>query len=340
MKRRHFIKKSSIATIGTAGLMSFSFTESSKKLVPQSLKKGDTIALSAPAGAVFSSDYILEFEHKLKSLGFKVIKGKTLTEQFGFLAGDDNLRAQEINSFFKNTSIKAIFTMRGGWGCGRILSLLDYETIKANPKIIMGYSDITALTLAIFQKTGLVTYHGPMGYSSWKQFSTSQVYATLIAGQKVIMQNPVEERAQLKTLVAGKAQGELIGGNLTVICALMGTPYEPNWNNKLLFLEETGEEPYRIDRMLWQLKLAGVYDKIKGVVLGSFRKCDPEVPDKSFSLQDIINQHFLQLEKPVYQGASFGHTINKFTLPIGVLAEVNADKHTIELLENPTRFNG
>ena len=340
MKRRQFIKQSGALAAGAALPHVVSIGESEKKRIPKSLKSGDTIAVTAPAGAVFSPHYIDAFEQKLKGFGFKVVKGKSLSAQEGYLAGCDQCRADEINDFFKDQSVHAIFTMRGGWGCSRILDLLDYEAILKNPKIVMGYSDITALIIAIQQKTGLVTFHGPMGYSSWKDFSSGQVYQTLVSGKKMKMTNPPEEQSQLKTLIPGKARGALIGGNLTVVSSLIGTTYEPNWNNKILCLEETGEEPYRIDRMLWQMKLAGVYDKINGVVLGSFKKCNPEEPEKSFSLQEVFDQHANMLNKPMYSGASFGHTINKFTLPIGIEASLDANNHTIELLENPTRFNG
>lgn len=340
MERRSFIKKSGIASVAVVGLSINLPKETPKKITPNALKKGDTIALIAPAGAVFSPHYIEKLETKLTSWGFKVLKGKTLFAQEGYLAGSDELRAKEINTLFTNKTVKAIFCMRGGWGCNRLLDLLDFEVIKKNPKILMGYSDITSLLMVITHQTGLVTYHGPMGYSSWKSFSTKEVYKVLVNGLKVKMTNPEDETNQLKVLSPGKSTGELIGGNLTVICSLIGTKYEPNWDNKILFIEETGEEPYRIDRLFWQLKLADVFDKVNGIVLGSFRNCIPEEPEKSFSLQEVFDQHFNGLKKPVYMGASFGHTVNKFTLPIGTSATVNADNFTIQLEENPTRFNG
>jgi len=341
MKRRAFIRQSGVAAIGLTTLTSMAYSEPNvNSIKPKALKKGDTIAISAPAGAIFSSKYIKRFEEKLTGLGFKIIKGKTLSTQTGYLAGEDDMRAKELNTFFADPEVKAIFTMRGGWGSNRILDLLDYEMIKKNPKILMGYSDITSLILAINKKTGLITYHGPMGYSSWEAFSTQQVYDTLIAGKKVVLKNPKEEEEQLETLHNGVAQGKLLGGNLTVVCSLIGSQYEPDWKGSILFLEETKEEPYRIDRLLWQMKLAGVFDKVNGIVLGSFYKCYALEPERAFSLGEVFDQHFSKLNKPVYRGASFGHTINKFTLPIGVLAKVDADKHIITLLENPTAFSG
>jgi muramoyltetrapeptide carboxypeptidase len=340
MKRRKFIKNTSLLTIG--GLIFSSFTntelEPLKKIKPVRLKKGDTIALIAPAGAVFNKTHIEKIEKRLTSLGFKTKRGKTLFLQEGYLAGDDTLRAKELNGFFKDPSVNAILAMRGGWGCARILDMIDYELIKKNPKIIMGYSDITALLIAITTKTGLITFHGPMGYSSWKQFSTQQVLNVLVEGKPYKLFNPENYLEGLVTLSAGKSSGELIGGNLTVITSLIGTKYEPDWSNKILFLEETSEEPYRIDRMLWQLKLAGVYNKINGCVLGAFNKCDPEEPQKSFSLNQVLNQHFKHQKFPVYKGAAFGHIVPKFTLPIGAKVKINANDFYIELMEKSVKY--
>ncbi len=338
MKRRQFIKKTSLLTLSGLSLSSFTYTKNNLvKILPPKLKKGDTIALTAPAGAIFNTTYIEKIEKKLNGLGFKTIRGKTLFIQEGYLAGSDELRTNELHHFFKDPNIKAILAMRGGWGCARILNQLDYNLIKTHPKILMGYSDITSLLIAITNKTGLITYHGPMGYSSWKEFSTRQMLNVLVEGKPFKMKNPSNYQATLKTLTSGKAVGELIGGNLTVVTSLLGTHYEPNWQNKILFLEETSEEPYRIDRMLWQLKLAGVFDKINGCVLGAFNKCEPEEPQKSFTLDEVINQHFKNKKFPVYQGAAFGHIIPKFTLPLGLKVKINANDFYIELIEDSVK---
>lgn len=341
MKRRKFIKNTGLLTAGAIGLSSFTGTDThlqKQKIIPKALRKGDTIALTAPAGAIFNTSHITKIEKRLTDLGFKTIRGETLSQKNGFLAGTDEFRANELASFFKNKSVKAILAMRGGWGCARLLDILDFDLIQQHPKIIMGYSDITSLLIAITEKTGLITYHGPVGYSSWKEFSTTQVFNTLVNGLKHTMTNPPSHKADLKTLTAGTAIGELIGGNLTVVTSMIGTNFEPNWQNKILFLEETGEEPYRIDRMLWQLKQANVFNQINGVVLGAFTKCNPEEPEKSFSLTDILDQHFKDTKFPVYKGATFGHIIPKFTLPLGLSAKIDADNFSITLLEQAVYF--
>ena len=300
----------------------------------------NTIMLFTGLTSVFIIAINIPIIYILIGLSFKVLKGKTLLEQDGFLAGSDETRVQELHDVFKNKSVKAIVAMRGGWGCARILDKLDYQLIKANPKIIMGFSDITSLLVAITKNTGLITFHGPVGYSSWNSFSTESVYDTLIEAKKSNFVNPQDERKNLKTITNGEATGEIIAGNLTVLCSLVGTKYEPNWEGKILCLEEIGEEPYRIDRMLWQMASTGIFNKVNGIVLGSFRKCEPEFPEESFSLDEVIQQHFSNLKIPVFKGASFGHTANKYNLPVGALAKINSNNFEFRLLENPTIFNG
>ena len=335
MKRRKFIQNTGLLAVGSVTLTSLSSHTTNLKttIKPKALQKGDVIAITAPAGAIFNKTHITKFEKRLHDLGYKTIKGKSLYQQKGYLAGSDDFRVNELHNFIKNKSVKAIIAMRGGWGCGRLLDKLDYELIKQNPKIIMGYSDITSLLIKISQQTGLITFHGPVGYSSWKSFSTQQFNNVVVDAKQVVMQNPSNYKNDLKTLTKGVVKGELIGGNLTVITSMIGTKHEPNWHNKILFLEETGEEPYRIDRMLWQLKQANVFKQINGVVLGAFTKCNPDEPEKSFSLDEVLNQYFKNKTLPVYKGATFGHIIPKFTLPIGVCVEIDSSKFTIKMLE-------
>lgn len=333
MKRRGFLLKSAGLAVGAYALSSFQeeISEPSKK--PKGLIKGDLIGITGPAGSIWNKAHIKKIQDILSEMGFRTKLGKTLYEQDGFLAGNDEMRATELMEMFEDKSIRAILTMRGGWGCARILDKLDYSKISDNPKIIMGFSDITSLVNAIYSKTGLVTYHGPCGYSSWGDFTTENVTKALVIGKPFVMKNPPNNVEDLKTWSSGKAKGKLIGGNLTVVASMIGTAYEPNWNNKLLFLEEIKEEPYRVDRMLWQMKQASVFEKISGLIIGSFRDCVPEEPEKSFTLDQIFHQHFENAPFPVFQGSSFGHITPKFTLPIGILAEMDADQHTITTLE-------
>lgn len=304
------------------------------KIKPPALKTGDTIAITSPAGAVWDQAQVETFSTILKGFGFKIVLGKTLTEKYGYFAGTDELRANELNSFFADPTIKGIFCMKGGWGCARLLDKLNYELIEKNPKVLIGFSDITTLLIAITAKTGLVTFHGPVGNSGWNTW-TSQVFKNVTMNTKElpVFTNPTTEDA-IVTINSGKASGELVGGNLSVITSLMGSNYLPDWKNKILFLEDVKEEPYRIDRALTQLKLCGVLDSISGFVFGKCSKCLAEEPQKAFTFHEVITQHIKPLGIPAFYGAMIGHIENKLTLPLGINATIDADKGTISLEEN------
>jgi len=336
--RRNFIKTTGL--IATAALLkptdvfSQEVQEYTQKIKPPALKQGDTVAISSPAGAVWDETQIEKFSEILKGFGFKVILGKTLIEKFGYFAGSDELRAAEINELFANKTIKGIFCMKGGWGCARILDKLDYKLIKENPKVLIGFSDITALLIAITTKTGLITYHGPVGNSGWNEF-TKNVFTNVVMTKKQFSfpENPIGED-KIVTINTGKVSGELVGGNLTVLSSLIGSEYLPNWKNKILFLEEAKEEPYSIDRMLTQLKLSGVLDSISGFVFGKCAKCLAEEPLKAFTFHEVLLQHIQPLKIPAYYGAMIGHIENKLTVPLGISATMDADRGMIQLDEN------
>lgn len=332
MKRSEFLSKSALA-VGSASLLACTtgFTEEKPKntsdlVTPPRLVVGDTIVLFAPAGAVFNQKYVASVSNTLRELGFKVELAASVKAQFGYFSMTDIERGNEINSLFQNKEYKAMIAMRGGWGCARLLEYLDLDAIKSNPKIVMGYSDLTSLLNYITQQTGLITYHGIMGYSTWNWFAKEQFKSALMENQKRTLQNPENDRKELATWQNGSTTGNLIGGNLSVLVTLIGTPYEPIWKDGILFLEETHEEPYSIDRMLFQLKAAGVFEQLNGVVLGKFNDCVPEDPEKSFSLSELLHQYFDDFKKPIYVGASFGHVLYKWILPIGVEVEMNADE--------------
>jgi muramoyltetrapeptide carboxypeptidase len=305
-----------------------------KRIKPKALKPGDTIAVTSPAGAVWDENQVEVFCGILKSLGFTVVLGKTLKEKYGYFAGTDELRAKELDGFFADKNIKGIFCMKGGWGCARLLDKINYKIIKENPKVFMGFSDITALLLAITHKTGLITYHGPVGNSGWNDFTkTAFINVTQKLAPYTFDANPVGEEA-ISTIFPGKATGELFGGNLTVLTSIIGSGYLPDWKGKILFLEEAKEEPYSIDRMLTQLKLSGVLNSLNGIVFGKCAKCLAEEPNKSFTLNEVIVQHLKPLGIPVFFGAMIGHIENKLTIPLGITASIDADKGTISLLES------
>jgi muramoyltetrapeptide carboxypeptidase len=264
-----------------------------------------------------------EFKPILEGFGFRVRIGETCRAKFGYLAGSDHLRRTELESFFSDPEVDAIVCMKGGYGCSRIIDTLNYDLIKKQPKIFMGFSDITA-----------ITFHGPVGNSSWNDYSYAHIAEVLMAGKKHRYFPGPESADKPVTYSSGTAQGVLYGGNLSVLCGLLGTPYFPDLHGALLFLEEVKEEPFRIDRMLAQMRLAGVFDQVNGIIIGKFRDCIAEEPDFAFTVDEIFKQYFSKLNKPVYAGAMIGHIRNKYTLPVGLKALMNADKGTIELLES------
>lgn len=335
--RRRFLRSSGIlAAAGCllpANALATAFLPPAAQLKPPALKPGDTVAISSPAGAVWDPAQVDTFGGILRSFGFKVVLGKTLSETYGYFAGTDELRARELMSFFADQSIKGIFCMKGGWGCARLLDKLDFGLIAKNPKVLIGFSDITTLLVAITAKTGLVTFHGPVGNSGWNTW-TSSVFKSVVMNQEglPLFSNPAGEEPFV-TINPGRARGELMGGNLTVIASLMGSMYLPDWKGKILFLEEVKEEPYSIDRLLTQLKLCGVLDAIAGIVFGKCAKCLAEEPQKAFTFQEVLSQHLKPPGIPAFYGAMIGHIENKLTVPLGVAAEIDADKGSIRLLE-------
>ncbi len=308
------------------------FSNYVKCKTPQRLRQGDYVGICAPAGALRRDEEIQEFTVVLESLGFKVKVGANCRNQYGYFAGTDQERAADFMHFIDDPEVRAIFFLRGGWGCARILPYINFVRITANPKVIMGFSDVTTLLNTITKNCRLVTYHGPSGNSSWNEFSKQSLRKVLMEGD-LVQYNHSDSDSPLITYNSGVARGLLWGGNLTVICSLLGTSDLPNFEGGILFLEDVGEEPYSIDRMLTQLKASRVFDNVNGIILGNFRKCIAEEPHRSFTLEEVFEQHFKPMAIPVFYGAQIGHTVNKFTVPLGVRAEMDADKGSFQLLE-------
>ncbi|MET0371021.1 MAG: LD-carboxypeptidase [Sphingobium sp.] len=308
---------------------------------PRRLRPADTVGLIEPAG--FSDDlYDLEpIKAAIVEMGLKPRLAPHVAQRFGYLAGTDADRAADVNAMFADRDVSAIFAVRGGWGSARILPLLDWPAIRANPKLLVGFSDITALHMAIAAKAGFVTIHGPVAASSWGRASWDAFRALAFDGATPTYSNPVgsEDRlvqriGSIRTFTGGKARGRLLGGNLTVLAALMGTPYLPGFDGAILFIEDIDEAPYRIDRMLTQLGLAGVLKGLAGVVFGQCTDCTASAPSYGgFTITQVLEQHFKPLGIPAWMGAQFGHVANQWSLPEGGLAEIDADAGTIRLLE-------
>ncbi|MCF7824868.1 MAG: LD-carboxypeptidase [Candidatus Marinimicrobia bacterium] len=322
-------------------LVSASGIFSKSPLKPPRLNAGDTIGLINPAGATFYTEDVLIAKETMAALGLKTKSGKHLMDRYGGLAGKDADRAADVNEMFRDPEVDAIIALRGGWGCNRILDLLDYHSIAKNPKIIMGYSDITSLLLAFNAKTSLVTFHGPVGISTWNKYSTDYVKRLLFDGEIFTLENPKEigdnltqTKDRIETIHGGTATGRLLGGNLSVLAAMIGSDYLPDFKDNILFLEDVGEDAYRIDRMLTQLKLSGVLESISGFVFGKCSKCDSSGEIGDLTLEEIFNDHIKPLGIPAWYGSMIGHIEDKFTVPLGVEAKIDAQKGSITLLES------
>jgi muramoyltetrapeptide carboxypeptidase len=298
---------------------------------PPRLQLGDTVGLIAPAGIVDGKD-IEAAQQSISQLGLKVKCGKHILDRYGYLAGKDADRADDVNSMFSDRSIKAIIAMRGGWGCNRILPLLNYSLIRSHPKILMGYSDITTLLLAINARSRVITFHGPVATSTWNQFTVDYFKRILFNAEAVTMQNLNSSEVRVETIAPGKARGKLVGGNLSVLSAMVGSPYLPSWNKSILFVEEVGEDVYRIDRMLTQLQTAGILNQIAGFIFGQCTNCSLG-DEPSFTLMQVLQDHILPLNIPAWYGSMIGHIKDKFTLPIGVEVEIDSELGTIGMLE-------
>ncbi len=335
--RRNFVKNT--ALLSSLALLEQSFTPLNElvnpttKIKAKRLKPGDTIAITSPAGAVWDDAQIEKFSGILKGFGFNVVFGNTLKLKAGYFAGTDEERAKELNELFANKNINGIFCMKGGWGCARILDKLDYKLISQNPKILIGFSDITTLLNAIYLKTGLITFHGPVGNSGWNDWTSSVFKSVVMNAEKTIFPLGPSDEDKISTFNKGVAEGTLVGGNLTVISSLIGSGYLPDWKGKILFLEETKEEPYRIDRMMTQLKLAGALKQLSGIAIGKFVKCEAEEPLKAFTFMQVLEQHIKPLNIPSFYGLMTGHIENKLTLPVGAEVSLDADTGTIKLNE-------
>lgn len=310
---------------------------------PAGLKPGDTIMMVAPAGELIPRRTKLAIE-RLREMGFKVIEPEDLYRVRGYLAGTDERRAEELMQAFSNPEVAAVFPGTGGYGTMRMLDLLDYEVIRANPKVLIGFSDVTGLHIALATKCNLVTFHSPnpqwgLGSdSNLNPFSAKYFWRNLLAEQNQAEPGFAYEPPRWTPLGAfthGVGTGPLCGGNLSLVSALTGSEYELDTEGRVLFLEDVNEAPYRIDRMLRQMKLAGQLDKLAGVILGQFRKCEADSGESSLSLTEVFLDYFGDAPYPVVCNFPAGHVTLNATLPFGVPVRVDADRCEVRVLENP-----
>lgn len=308
---------------------------------PTGLKAGDEVRLVAPAGAIFNRVRLEIAAENMIGLGLKPSMGAHVRERHGYLAGTDQQRAADVMAAFTDPSVKAIFALTGGWGAARILPYLDFDLIKANPKVVIGYSDITALLCGIHAKTGMTTFHGPNGTSRWRPAVVHMARQILFEGKSPTIKNPVpdydtlaQHSLRVQTVIPGTAEGTLVGGNLTVFTALAGSPFMPDMKGKILFLEDVGEAIYRVDRMLSTLQLSGALAQVNGIVFGGFTDVGNDGDGYgAFALMDIFEHYGKLAGVPAFYGAPFGHITSNSVMPIGTRARINANTGTIKLIE-------
>jgi len=303
---------------------------------PNALKRGDVIGIAAPASPPQTEEHLARGIRYLESNGFRVELGKHVYGKTGYLAGSDRERTFDLHDLFSNKQVKAIFTVRGGYGCTRILPLLNYRLIRQNPKILVGYSDITALQLAMLTKAGLVSFSGPMVAVEMAGTFTGEAEESFwrCMTSKAKRQSIGIEKNSRVVVRSGKAEGTLWGGNLSLIASLVGTNYVPRLKNSILLLEEIGERPYRVNRMLNQLKLAGLFRRAAGVAFGLFTDCEPERGKPSLTIRQVFEDTFQEFKFPAGGHFHYGHVDDSLTIPFGVTVRFDADRGRIVFLEN------
>lgn len=347
MSNQKLTRRSALAGLGAAAAVAAfpalpAISAPLRKLVkPPRLREGDVLGLVAPArfvGDRFGLDSIMS---TVRAMGLEPKAAPHVLEREGYLAGSDAARAGDLMAMFADPKVRGIMSVAGGWGCARLLPLLDFDRIAASPKLFTGFSDNTALHLAFAARTGVASIHGPNAAASWPPAAWESFHALAFEGATPTWQVPQGAGANLagrgkdlRTFHGGKARGRLLGGNLTVLSALVGTPYLPDFTGAVLFIEDTNESEYRIDRMLTQLSLAGMFDKVAGVVFGQCTGCqNPDGGYSNFTIYEVLDRQFSGLRVPAFQGLQIGHIAAQVSVPVGLPVEIDADAGTMRLLE-------
>lgn len=304
------------------------------------LRPGDTIGLFSPSNATHERAPFEIAAETLAALGFQVREAPNARARRGHHAGTAEQRAADIHGLIADPGVHGLLAVTGGSGANRVLPLLDYAAIARTPKVIAGFSDVTALLNAVTARTGLVTFHAPVVVSEWNAFSVAEFRAVLVDAEARTLRNVADKgdnlvvkENRISTLRPGLASGPLVGGNLAVLTSMAGSGYLPRFDGAILFLEEVNEYIYRVDRMLSTLKLMGALDRLAGVVLGAFTNCGPgEGNFGTLTLEEVFDDHFAPLNIPVYRGAMIGHIRRKFTVPVGLPVQMDAGAGTLRLL--------
>ncbi len=300
--------------------------------------KNDKIGLISPASFI-TKEKLNNTIANIENFGLEAIYFKSIFDKKAYFSGTDKERTNELHKMYADKSVKGILCVRGGYGTLRILDFLDYSLIKNNSKPLIGYSDISALLIAIYKKTGQIGFHGVVGASIFNKFTSDNFKEMFLNKNEVVKSNiPKSSNNEHYTIFPGKAKGKLIGGNLSILISLLATPYDVSWDNKIVFIEETNEAPYKIDRMLTQLILAGKFKKVKGIIFGTFNKCEGKDfrinNEDTFSLKEVISEIIKPLNIPSAYGFPFGHIENQIILPIGANANFDACNFQISIIKD------
>jgi muramoyltetrapeptide carboxypeptidase len=313
-------------------------------LRPRRLLPGQTIGLVAPSSAPNEPEHIRFAIEMLESLGFRVRPGANLFDRDGYFAGVDAARAADLNAMFADDAVDAVWCLRGGYGASRILPLLDFDRMRRTPKALIGFSDITALHMALHTQAGLVSFHGSVAWraltsytlAEWRRVMCEPTVPIRLGGPPPFerREGQIDRENRVTTLVPGVARGRLIGGNLCLMAHLTGTRYAPDLRGAIAFFEDVDEPYYRIDRFLTQLWLSGSLDGVAGMAFGKFTRCEPSASFvQNRVLEDILAERSRALGVPAVSGLMIGHIDDQTTLPIGCLAELDAGAGTLTLLE-------
>lgn len=321
-------------------------TRVGKLLKVPHLREGDAVAVVAPASPPLDRSVFSDTKKLLAAHGLRVVFGAHAREKAGFLAGSDADRAHDLNAAIRDKRIRAILCVRGGYGVGRILDRLDYASLKRDPKVILGCSDITSLLCAVVTHAGIRSFHGPMPQSLCRakapRYSLHHLLTSVMGGLSAtgsILSGYDEPGAHPECLRRGRVTAPLIGGNLAILCSLIGTQYLPSLKGKIVFLEDIGEAPYKLDRALTHLSSIGAFDGVAGFALGQFLDCEypPALARGKQSSRDVFIERLGSLGKPVVSGLPFGHGPYNATLPLGALATLDASRGDLVLEERSVR---
>ena len=308
---------------------------------PEKLNKGDLIGIISPASSPDDLELIEKGINYIERLGYRTLPGKNIGKSKGYLAGTDRERVDDIHNMFSDKKVKAVFCLRGGYGAFRLLDKIDYKLIRNNPKIFVGFSEITSLQMAFLKKANLITFAGPMvipNFSKDVSIYTEEYFWSTITTVKKTEKIILTKQHKFLNVNRKKTSGIIVGGNLAVFTSMIGTSYLPDLKDKIILLEDVSEPPYKIDRMLNQLRLNKIFKRAKGIILGSFNNCnEPDEKKKTLTTEEVLEDYFSKAELPVIYNFPYGHIKDFVTVPFGINVKLNPSKGFVEFTENAVK---